>query len=116
MGAPVEELSERLRADLAVALKARDRAATAALRVLLAALANAEAPARDLSGPAALPSATPDEHPRLALTAADVAAVLAAQVADREDTIVRLRAAGQDDAAADLEAELAVVRRYLPSP
>jgi uncharacterized protein YqeY len=98
-----------LRDDLKVAMKARDAAATTALRTALAALANAEA-----VDAVAVAHDGPAEVARRELTEADRADVLRAHVLDRQATIDELRAHDQDGpAAADLEAELAALLRYL---
>jgi uncharacterized protein YqeY len=106
-------LPERLRADLTQARRVRDRAATSALRTALAALANAEAPAFDAAshreGRGELV-----EHERLVLSAADHRSVLEGEIARREQLLAETAGTGVDRSyTADLEAELAVLRRYL---
>jgi uncharacterized protein YqeY len=108
-------LPDRLRADLRQAMRGRDRAATSALRTALAALANAEAPGFDASlhreGRGELV-----EHERLVLSEADERSVLEAEVARREQLLADTTGTGLEIGGtytADLEAELAVLRRYL---
>lgn len=105
-------LADRLRADLLAARKARDAVAVSVLRTAIAAVENAEAPPLDGTGPA--PSVGLVDHARLELDDADVERILRAEVADREDTIARVRAGGRPDAADELADELEVLRRYLP--
>ena len=112
---PAAPLPDRLQAGLREAMRARDQVAVSALRTALGAISNAEAPPVD-SVPA--PRAEPVvgqlvEHPRLALSDDDVAAVLRSEIADRRDTIAQYRRAGQEAAAAELEAQIAVLEGYL---
>jgi uncharacterized protein YqeY len=104
-----------MRADLTDAMKARDRAAVVALRTALAAIANAEAvPAQDVPTPRELPIVgKAQEVPRRHLTSADVEAIVRHEVADRRDTVAQLRNRQQDEAVHQLEAEIAVLERYL---
>jgi uncharacterized protein YqeY len=106
-------LPERLTADLKVAMRARDRAATTALRTALGALANAEAPAFDprdhREGRGELV-----QHDRLLLSADDQLGVLRHEVERREALLAEhAGTAVPADYLADLEAELVVLRRYL---
>lgn len=109
---PDDDLPTRLRADLLTARKARDAAATTALRTLLAALENAEAPAFDAAdhreGRGELV-----EHERLELTAADHRRVLGDEIARRKALLAETAGTGVDRVyTGELEAELAVLRRY----
>jgi uncharacterized protein YqeY len=103
----VEQVNDRLRAELTAAMRRRDQVAVCALRTLLAAVANAEAPPienapREVHGRLA-------EHDRRALTAEDLAAVVDQLIADRLDTIGTYRANGRDDAADELQREVDVL-------
>jgi len=105
------DLLDRLRADLRVAMKERDRDTVTALRTALAAVANAEAPPDDGSYPESHGRLV--EHARLVLTGTDVARILREQVADRHDTLARIGPGGPPDALAALRAEIAVLERYV---
>jgi uncharacterized protein YqeY len=106
-------LKERLRADLKAAMQARAADEVRVLRVLIAALDNAEA----------VPSAAAPYSPRafgdpsgevsrLDLDAAAVDALLADEMAARLTAATDYRSHGRNDEAARLEAEAAVVERY----
>ena len=104
-------IAERMRTDLVAALKAGDGARTSALRIALAALANAEAV--DPSGPTVATGLAGDVA-RRALTDADVVALLAAERDDLRDQAAALRARGPDEAD-DLDDRAAVLAVYLPT-
>ena len=95
---PVSELRARLADDLKAAMRARDQVALSTIRMLNAALKNAEI--------AAL-------HP---LDAAEVQAVLVAQIKQRRDSIEQFAKAGRDDLVAQEQAELDLLIGYLPPP
>ncbi|MBM7786113.1 GatB/YqeY domain-containing protein [Tenggerimyces flavus] len=110
-----------MRADLTVAVKARDKPAIAALRSALAAIENAEAVPVDesstnLTGTAQVVGATAfgaAEAERRELTEDEVAAIVANEVSERTnaaDEYVRL---GRDDQAERLRAEAEVLNHYL---
>jgi uncharacterized protein YqeY len=104
-----------MRADLEVAMRARDQVAVRALRTAVAAIANAEAPPASVDTRSSADEPVVGalvEHARLELGPEDVARVLAHEIADREDTIAQFDAHGRGDEAAELRAELAVLRRY----
>lgn len=107
-------MKARLRADLTVALKARDAVATRAIRSLVSALDNAEAPPSVPGGwaPAAFGSGEA-EIERLRLDAEQVRAIVAAEAGEREHAATELDRFGRGEAAAALRAEMAVVRLYL---
>jgi uncharacterized protein YqeY len=107
----VTPVLDRLRADLRVAMKARDRDTVTALRTAIAAIANAEAPPDD--GSARETHGALVQHDRLVLTAADVTRILREQVTDRHDTISRIGPDGPPDALASLHAEISVLERYV---
>ncbi len=89
---------ERLAEDLQQAMRARDELRVRTLRMLRAALLNAEKETgRALSDEAAL-------------------AVLQRQARQRRDSIEAYQAAGRDDLVAAEAAELAVIETYLPAP
>jgi uncharacterized protein len=112
---PALTLTDRMRAGLRDAMRARDEVAVRTLRTALGAIANAEAPPID-SVPA--PRTEPVvgqlvEHPRLVLSDDEVTEVLRGEIADRHDTIAQYRRAGRDAPAAELEGQIAVLERYL---
>lgn len=104
-------LIPRLRADLVAALKAGDGARASALRIGLAALANAEAV--DPAGPTEAAGLMGDVA-RRQLTDADIVAVLAAERDDLRDQAAALRARGRAEAD-DLDDRAAVLAAYLPT-
>ena len=109
-------LPDRLRRDLKQAMKDRDRPAVAALRQTLAAIANAEAPPLpDTQG--VLPTepviGRANEVERLALTDADVARIVAAELAERDRAADEYARLDRPDEAAAVAAEATVLRRYL---
>ncbi|HEX7132201.1 MAG TPA: GatB/YqeY domain-containing protein [Iamia sp.] len=104
-------IAEHLRADLVVALKAGDATRTSALRIALAALANAEAV--DAAGPTVATGLLGDVA-RRQLTDADVVALLAAERDDLRDQAAALRARGRAEAD-DLDDRAAVLAAYLPA-
>ncbi len=102
---------DAMRTDLVVALKARDVTRVSALRVALAAVANATAV--DPAGPTTATGLGGDVAGR-ELTASDVIAVLRAEHDDLRDRAAALRARGAVDAAIELDARATVVAGYLP--
>jgi len=110
-----EDMKLRLRADLKAAMKEKRADEVKVLRVLIAALDNAEAPdvapqALAVEQMGGLGSA---EMQRLALDADSVRAVLEADAAEREAAAIDLDRAGRADLAAAARAGAAVTRRYL---
>lgn len=101
-----------MRADLAEALRARDRARTVALRTVLAAFANAEAPPAPDSSPVGSPDIGLVEHDRLVLTSSDHQRIIRDQIAARLDAADEYDNFGQVDAAAVLRGEINVLRCY----
>lgn len=102
---------QRMQADLLAARKARDEAAITALRTVMGAIANAQAPSAD-----GVPTDVYDrieQHQRLVLDSADVDAIIRAEIADRDNTIAQIVGHGRDDAANDLRAEIAVLARFV---
>ena len=104
-------VTDRLRSDLRDAMRARDRDAVTALRTALAAIANAEAPPDD--GSKGETHGRLVDHARLVLTCEDVTRILTEQVADRHDTLERIGPGGPAGAIAALQAEIAVLERYV---
>ena len=79
-------------------MRAGDQTAKDTIRYLLAAVKNAEI---DKGGP---------------LTDQEAVALLQKQAKQRQDSIDQFRSGGRDDLVAREEAQLAVLRRYLPAP
>jgi uncharacterized protein YqeY len=104
-------IPDRLRTDLVAALKAGDGPRTSALRIALAALANAEAV--DPSGPTVAAGLRGDVA-RRSLTGAEVVTLLAAERDDLRDQAAVARARGRVEAD-DLDDRAAVLAAYLPT-
>jgi len=92
-------LKDRLTSDMRAAMKAREQTTTAALRMALAAVRNAE-----VSGKAARD-----------LTDDEVLAVLTKEVKKRQEAAEAYARAGRDELAAKERAEQEVLARYLPA-
>ena len=105
-----EAFTNRLRADLTAAMRRRDQSAVRALRTLMAAVSNAEAPPID-TAPLEVYGDL-HEHVRCELGADGLATIVAGQIADRADTIATYRAHGRDDAADELQREVDVLADY----
>lgn len=90
------DVRAQLTADLKDAMRARNAVTVSTIRMLNAALKNAEIAAM---------------HP---LTEAEVEATLIAQVKQRRDSIEQYRSAGREDLARKEEDELAILSGYLP--
>lgn len=111
---PAVAMTERLRADLTLAMRAREKVEVRALRATIAAIANAEAPEADLRSSSAEPVVGElVEHRRLELRPADIERILRAEVADRTDTIERFEAVGRTDEADEIRIERSVIERYV---
>lgn len=89
-------LKDRLQADLAEALRARDEVRKSALRMAMAAIRNAEI---EKGG---------------GLDDQEAVAVLQKQVKQRRESIEEFRRGGREDLAAREAAEIAVLEQYLP--
>jgi len=89
-------LKEKLRDDLKRALKGRDKVRTSAIRLVLAAVKNAEI-AR-----------------QTALEEGDILGVIAKEVRQRRESIEAFKQGNRQDLVAQEEAELAVLNEYLP--
>ena len=104
----IADLRARLDRDLRDARKRRSEAEVAAIGSLKTALANAEAvPVEDRPYEVVEGSA---EAPRRVLGAADIAAIVRAEISERRRALGRYRDAGV--ATGDLESELATLERY----
>ena len=93
-----ESIRQRLEADLKTAMRAGDDATRDAVRYILAAIKNAEI-----------------EH-RGSLPPAEAVAVLHRLAKQLGDAVEQYRAGGREDLATREEAQLTVLRRYLPQP
>jgi uncharacterized protein YqeY len=91
----------RLQADLKTSMLARDAVRTGVIRMALAAYKN-EAVAKGLS-------------PQGLLAEADALAVLKRLVKSREDSIAQFKKVGQSERAAQEQAEIEILRPYLPA-
>jgi len=107
-------LEARARADLHAAMARRDMNAVRALRTLLAAFANAEAPAVRAGEPPSAPVVGRlVEHDRLVLDDADRRAIVRHEITDRLDSAAQFARAGRDDEAGELRAQIALLEAYL---
>jgi uncharacterized protein len=102
----VQPLRARLSADLQVAMKTRDKAATDTLRCLLAVLDNAGA-----QDPKAFGSST--EVPRRSLTHNELQALMKAEITSRRAAAIDYERGGRHQDAARLRAELVLLSRYV---
>lgn len=91
-------LKERLASDLKEALRQRDESRKTALRLLQAAVHNAEIAAGE------------------PLSDAGILGIIQRQVRQRRESIEEFKRGGRPDLVAKEEAELAVLRSYLPPP
>ena len=106
-------LKERPRADLKAAMQARAAEEVRVLRVLIAALDNAEAVPSDEKPYSPRAFGEPGgEVARLDLDAAAVEALLSDEVAARLSAAADYRSHGRNDDALRLEAEAAMIERY----
>ena len=94
----MDTLKERIRQDTAAAMRARDRARVAALRLVAAEIKQREV-----------------DH-RQPLDDAGVLAVLDRMLKQRRDSAEQYRAAGRDELAAAERFEIEVIESYLPAP
>ena len=94
----MDTLKERIRQDTATAMRARDRARVAALRLVAS-----ESKQREV------------DH-RQPLDDAGVLAVLDRMLKQRRDSAEQYRAAGRDELAAAERFEIEVIESYLPAP
>ncbi|MCM6772717.1 GatB/YqeY domain-containing protein [Nocardia sp. CDC159] len=94
------ELKAKLRADLTAAMKGKDALRTSTLRMLLAAVQNAE-----VAGPQARE-----------LGDAEVIAVLSKEAKKRNEAALVYEQAGRGELAANERAEEEIIAEYLPTP
>ena len=94
----MDTLKERIRQDTAAAMRARDRARVAALRLVAAEIKQREVDSRQ------------------ALDDGGVLAVLDRMLKQRRDAAEQYRAAGRDELAAAERFEIEVIESYLPTP
>lgn len=94
-----DSLRDRLRSDLRDAMRARDTLRRNTIRMLEAAIKNAEIERRQKRGE---------------LGEADILAILQRQVKQRRDSITQFEQGGRDDLAANERAEIEVIEAYLP--
>jgi uncharacterized protein len=99
MSNPTESVKNRLQADLTVAMKARDEVALSTIRMVRAAITNAE-----VAGDAAVE-----------LTDDQVIAVLRSESKKRAESAAIYDDNGRPESAAKERAEIAVIERYLPA-
>lgn len=90
-------LKEKIQIDLNAALKARDNLKTSTLRFVLSEIKNKEIEKRGSP-----------------LTDDDITRLLAASVKRRQESIVQFRAGGRQDLAEKEQAELVIIKSYLP--
>jgi uncharacterized protein len=93
-------LQQQIQGDLTAAMKARDRARTSALRMVVSALKNR--------------AIEQGKGPQGELEDAEVEKILSSEVKRRREAALAYREAGRDEQAASEEAELAVYEDYLP--
>jgi len=95
----MSDLKDRLRADLTTAIKGRDELRSSTLRMLLAAITNAEVAGK---------------QPR-ELSDDDVVGVLSTEAKKRREAAEAFDGAGRDEQAAKERAEAGVIAEYLPA-
>jgi len=91
-------IKEQIKADIKEAMRAKDTARRDTLRNLNAAIKQVEIDTRK------------------ELSDSDVEAILAKYAKQREDALKQFKEAGREDLVAKEEAELAIVKSYLPEP
>jgi uncharacterized protein YqeY len=107
----VATLKDRIQADLTDAMRARDETRKSALRMLVAAIRNAEIPAAPEDDAALEAMAAAG---KTGLTDEAVTDVIQKQVKQRRDSIDSFRRANREDLVAREQAELTVLAAYLP--
>lgn len=119
---PAERLKQRLRVDLAAALKARRRDEATALRILIGAIDNAEAveaearptsPAASEHVAGARSGAGAGDAPRRRLSDSELQQIIGREVSELREEAGRFGEHGRADAAARLLGEAQVLTRYL---
>jgi uncharacterized protein YqeY len=105
---------DRLRADLLVARKQRDKVAEVAIKRALALFENAAAPpAQARANIPGAASSAPTEVARIELTDGDRTSLIEAELAEAALAARQYEDGGHPDAAERLRAESAVLERYL---
>jgi uncharacterized protein YqeY len=110
-----EAFTDRLRADLKVAMQTRAREEAGVLRTIIGAIDNAQSVPLD---PAFKPSHVGSfgdrslEVPRKALAQSDIDAVLSREIDERLSAAQEIEQAGRPDRADILRAEAAIIARY----
>jgi uncharacterized protein len=107
----MSQLEDRIANDMKDAMRARDTVTRDALRLLLAAIKNAQIPSY-VEADGSDPTASAPGH--VQLSDDDVEAVVQKQVKQRRDSIAEYTKAGREDLADKERAELTVYERYLP--
>lgn len=107
----MQKLQNRMKTDLKEAMKQRQKETVTALRTVLAAIANAEAVAVDTSFVPMVGKT--NDVPRKALTVDDVQQILKAKISERSIAVAEYEGLGQNDAAAELRAEVKVLEKYV---
>ena len=105
-------IRQRLKADLAAAIRAKDAARVAVLRTLMGAIANAEAVELDPTQPREVQGRA--EVPRRRLSADDLSRIVRREADDRWGAADEYERRGRPDEAARLRRDAEVVERYLP--
>ncbi len=105
------DIRGRLKADLLVARKTGDTASVDQLRILLAAIGNAEAVELDASHPREVEGW--GDLPRRHLTADDLAGILLREAEDLRAAAAEYEQNGRPDEAARLRSRARLVARYL---
>lgn len=91
-------LSAQLNADMKEAMKARNKFRLSVIRMLLAAVKNAEIDRQQ------------------ALTDEQVEELLARELKQRKDSLLEFEKAGRQDLATEVQAEIEIIAEYLPEP
>lgn len=97
-------LKEKLKADFKEAFKAKEQVRLSVLKMVNAAIGNAEIDKRAKAGGVDTP-----------LTDAEVMDVISKEAKKRKDSVEQYKAGGREDLAQSEEAELAVLAGYLPA-
>lgn len=101
-------LAEQIDADLKDAMRAGDERTKTVLRLVRAAIKNAQVPQWDTEkGQAVAPNGPIDDD--------GVLRIIAKEVKEHQDSLLEFRKAGRAELAATAEAELAILAKYLPA-
>jgi uncharacterized protein YqeY len=96
----MSDLASRIPEDLKAAMKAKDTVALAVIRALKTAMTNASIEKAGLGTP---------------LDDSEVTVLIRKQIKQRQDSIAQFSAAGRTELAANEEAEVAILEKYLPA-